>query len=542
MNNPIRSFGKQLKKEFKGYNRKLLQKDLMAGITAAAVALPLSLAFGASSGADATAGLLTAIIAAFVVGGFSGTSYQIAGPSGATVAILLPLALRYGVQGILITGFMAGAIMVLAGICKLGKLVYFLPTPVVIGFTSGIALIIGLGQVENFFGVTAEGKNAFWKMGYLFSHKFEPNIYAIAIALFVVLLILVWPKKWGAKVPASLVGIAIATIANIAIEFPVTVVGEIPQSLLHENRLHFADLATIPYQEFILPAISLAALCMIESLLCLLIAGRSKGESIDANQELISQGIGNMIIPFFGGVPSTAAIARTNVAIESGQVTRVTGLVQGIIILLSMFLLSPVMSKIPLSALAGILIVAAWRMNAWQKIRYMFKKRFFWSAGQFLITMLATVAFDLTIAVALGVLFSLLYFILKMANIEISVSEVDAKRMGCEINLKNDARVMYVTGPIFFGSLNCLMKEIENNATGTLILSMRGVPLVDTSGVQAIMEFYEKNQQNGNRILFASLQKDVQRKFRKAGVSEMVGETAFFDTAREAIEYLNNAN
>jgi Sulfate permease and related transporters (MFS superfamily) len=181
-------------------------------------------------------------------------------------------------------------------------------------------------------------------------------------------------------------------------------------------------------------------------------------------------------------------------------------------------------------------------MNAWQNIRYMFGRRFCWSAGQFLITMIATVAFNLAIAVMLGVLFSLLYFLMKMSNIEVSVCEIEESRMGCEINLPSDVKVMYVTGPIFFGSLNCLMKEMESQSTGTLILSMRGVSLVDSSGVQAIMEFYEKNQQNGNRLVFASLQKDVQRIFRKAGVLEMAGEKAFFETAKDAIIYLNSQN
>lgn len=540
MNNPIMNFGKQLKQEFQGYNSKAIQKDIMAGITVAAVSLPLALAFGASSGADAAAGLITAIIAAFIVGGLSGTSYQISGPSGATVVILLPLALHYGMEGIFITGFMAGVILILAGLLKLGKLVYFLPAPVVLGFTSGIALIIALGQVDNFLGVTSEGENAVQKIGYLFKHDFEPNVYAVMIAMLMMLLMIIWPKKWGARLPASLVGLIVITVINMIVEFPVTTVGKIPQTLFHENRIHIADLMAMPWKEFIVPALSLAVLCMIESLLCIVVAGRMKGERINANQELIAQGVGNIVIPFMGGVPVTAAVARTSVGIKSGQITRMTGIVQGIVMLLSMFLFSPFMSKIPLSALAGVLIMTAWRMNVWQSIRYIFGRHFYWSAGQFLVTMIATVVLDLAMAVVLGVIFSIFYFIIRISNIDIEVSEIDAERMGCEVNLSRDVKVMYVTGPIFFGSLDCLMKAIESNMTGTLIISMRGVPLVDTSGVQAIIECYEKNQQAGNQILFASLQKDVKRKFQSAGVLEMAGEKAFFDTAKEAITYLDN--
>ena len=540
MNNPITSFGKQLKREFHGYNAKIMQKDIMAGITVAAVSLPLALAFGASAGADAAAGLITAIISAFVIGGLSGTSYQISGPSGATAAILIPVAMHYGMTGILATGLMAGVILILAGIFKLGKVVSFLPAPVLAGFTSGIALIIALGQIENFLGVTAEGGKTIQKIIYLFRHGFKPNLYAVSIAMLMILFIIMWPKKWGAKLPASLVGLVLITGMNMIVNFPVTTVGKIPQTLLHENRILFADVMTIPWREFLVPAFSIAALCMIESLLCVVVAGRMKGERVNGNQELIAQGVANIIIPLIGGVPTAAVLARTGVNIKSGQMTRIAGMVQGVVLLCSMFLLTPIMSEIPLSALAGVLIMAAWRMNDWEGIRYMFKRRFRWAATNFLITMIGTIVFDLAIAIAIGVSISILHFLVRMASIDIEINTIDEekedKKIECAKNISNDATVMYITGPIFFGSLNKLMREIEQHATGTLILSMHDVSLIDTSGVQAIMEFYEKNKQDGNCIVFASMQKNVWKMFHKAGVLEMVGEKALFDTAKEAIE------
>ena len=539
MNNPITNYTNQLKNEFAGYNKLSIQKDLMAGITVAAVALPLALAFGVSSGADAAAGLITAIVAAIVIGGLSGASYQISGPTGAMSVILVPLAIKYGMTMVLIAGLMAGVLLIVAGLMKLGKLVYFLPSPVVAGFTSGIALIIVLGQIDNFFGVKSEGENAIQKIKYLIQNGFDPNFYAIAIALFVIVLMIVWPKKWNAKVPASLVGIIVVTIVNLVVKIPIVTVGKIPQTLLHNNRVHFEDFASAPWQELLVPAVSIAALCMIESLLCGVAGGNMKGEQMDGDQELIAQGIGNILLPFLGGVPATAAIARTSVAIKSGQKTRLTGIIQGVVLLLSMFIFSPFMSEIPLSALAGVLIVTAWRMNEWANIKYIFGRKLHWAAGKFLITMIATVVFDLTIAIAAGVIFSLLYFIMRISDIDIEVSKVDPDRMDQEISVSNDVDVMYITGPIFFGSLNNLMKRIEEHAAGTLILSMRGVPHVDTSGAQALLEFYEKNHEKGNIILFASMQDDVKRMFKKAGLTETAGEKAFFSTAKDAIEYLH---
>ncbi len=364
----LKKYVSDLKKEFKGYNGKTLSADIMSGLTVAAVALPLALAFGVSSGADAASGLITAIVAGLFIGVLGGASYQISGPTGAMTAILLTLSVKYGVQGVFIAGFISGAILIIAALFKIGKLVSYIPAPVITGFTSGIAIIIALGQIDNFFGTTSKGENAVQKLISYGKLGFSPDLKAVMFGLIVVFIMVLYPKKLNAKFPASLASIIIALIVQLIFKFDVKEVGDIPKTLFLDSRLSFGSIKLSQIKNFISPAISVAALGMIESLLCGASAGKMKNEKIDAQRELVAQGIGNMLIPLFGGVPATAAIARTSVAIKSGGKTRLVSVFHSLTLIASMLLLGPVMSQIPLAALAGVLMVTAWRMNEWETI------------------------------------------------------------------------------------------------------------------------------------------------------------------------------
>ena len=376
----FKKYVSDLKAEFKGYNGKKLTQDLMAGLTVAAVALPLALAFGVSSGADAASGLVTAIVAGIVIGILSGASYQISGPTGAMAAILLSVSAKYGITGVLTAGFISGAILIIAAVCRVGKLVSYLPAPVITGFTSGIAIIIALGQIDNFFGTHSVGENQIAKIGSYFSGtgNFNPNWWAVMFGGLVVLIMIVYPKKWNAVVPSSLVGIIVALIVNMVFfeQGTVAEVGAIPSSLVTDDSIIRKGFDFANITNLIMPAVLIAALGMIESLLCGASAGKMKGERLDASRELIAQGIGNMVIPLLGGVPATAAIARTSVAIKSGGQTRLVSVFHSVVLILSMFLLGGVMSRIPMAALAGVLMVTAFRMNDWAAIKSIFKKKF----------------------------------------------------------------------------------------------------------------------------------------------------------------------
>lgn len=340
------AFFRSLKQEFAGYNSKKLLADMMAGLTVCAVALPLALAFGVSSGASAASGLVTAIIAGVVIAILGGASYQISGPTGAMSAVLVGIVAEYGLQGVFFACFAAGVLLLLSGIFKLGRLISFIPMPVIMGFTSGIAIIIAMGQIDNFFGTVSEGGTNLEKIASYGRLGFHPNMQAVLIGLLVVLVMVFWPKKWGARVPGSLIGIILATlVAALAGMDQLAVVGDIPKTLLLSDRLSLHGLSLSMLEDLASPVVTIAALGMIESLLCGASASRMKGEEFNADQELIAQGVGNILLPLFGGVPATAAIARTSVAVKSGQQTRLTSVFHSVFLLASMFLLGGVMAR-----------------------------------------------------------------------------------------------------------------------------------------------------------------------------------------------------
>lgn len=536
----IKDYVGDLQEEFKGYNGKRLSRDLMAGITVAAVALPLALAFGVSSGATAAAGLVTAIIGGIAISLLSGASFQISGPTGAMTAILVTLAAKYGMQGILISCFFAGVILVAAGLLKLGRIIYYIPSSVITGFTSGIAIIIALGQLDNFFGVTSEGDLAIMKVVSYFTSGFDPNFASMGIGLGVILIMILWPKKWNSKVPSSLAALILVLIFNHFAGLEVEVVGEIPKTLFLPERLSLAGLDIEQFWDLFVPAFSIAALAMIESLLCGASAGKMKNEAINGDRELVAQGIGNILIPLFGGVPATAAIARTSVAIKAGCETRLTGVFHAAILLLSMFVLAPVMSQVPLSALAGILIVTAWRMNDWENIHFIFSHKFKTGMMKFFITMGATVVLDLTQAIIIGVAFSTFMIVVKLTDIDITIADIESERLE-EIGIKLPAvskriRMAYLTGTIFFAVTDKLKKQLtELGNTEILILSMRGVPAIDLSGIQALLELQEELEAEGVTVMLSSVQPKVLEELRRGGLIERIGEEHVFDSAEFAI-------
>ena len=536
----VKDYVSDLKEEFSGYNGKKLSKDLMSGITVAAVALPLALAFGVSSGATAAAGLVTAIIGGVIISIFSGASFQISGPTGAMTAILVTLASKYGMQGILTACFIAGIILVIAGILRLGRVIYYIPSSVITGFTSGIALIIALGQLDNFFGVTSSGDLAITKVLSYFTNGFDPNWEAVAIGAAVMLIMIVWPKKLNDKIPSSLAALVIVLIVCHFLNPDVETVGQIPKSLFLDDRLSLKGMNMAQFWDLFVPALSIAALGMIESLLCGASAGKMKKEEINADRELVAQGIGNMIIPLFGGIPATAAIARTSVAIKSGCQTRITGIFHAVILLLSMFVLSPVMSEVPLSALAGILIITAWRMNDWKNIHFIFDHKFKSGMLKFFITMIATVVLDLTQAIIIGVAFSSFLIIVKLTDIDISVSEIDKDRLeevGVHLpRISNKVRIAYLTGTIFFAVVDKLVKQLrKQDSAEALILSMRGVPMIDLSGIEAMIDLVRELEANGTEVYLTSVQPKVLEEMRRGGLIDLIGEEYVFQSAEQAI-------
>jgi SulP family sulfate permease len=527
--------------EFHAYNYQIFQRDLLAGVTVAAVALPLALAFGVASGATAAAGLVTAILAGFIIGGLGGAGYQISGPTGAMSAVLIVLASRYGVEGVWIAGVMAGFLILLLGLFNLGQIVNFIPSAVIAGFTSGIAVIIFIGQIDNLLGVkTGATENTLVKLIHYLRFDYTPNLAAIGLSILVILVMVFLPKKVNARFPGSLLGLIVATVATAALDLDVPVIGSIPQTILLDQRLMPSHIPWEHVSEMVMPALSIAALGSIESLLCGTVAGRMTGVKMSSSQELIAQGLGNMVIPFFGGVPATAAIARTSVAIKSGGTTRVMSLVHSAALLLAVLILAPVISHVPMAALAGVLSVTAWRMNEWHEIRDIMGRRFKSAIFAFASTLIATVALDLTQAIILGIGLSAAIFVFQISRSKVILTPVSAEKMRAEgYEMQYDASrilVVYIMGPLFFGTVNTFNTELGSlNGNEDIILSLRTVPLLDTTGISAIENLIHQLEAEGRRIYLSGLSEPVHSYLERAGVIQHLGEDRIYWSAYEAI-------
>ncbi len=538
---PRRSLRTLYRDEFRHYSLGRFSKDLLAGFTVAAVALPLALAFGVASGSTASAGLVTAILAGLIIGGLSGAPYQISGPTGAMSAILILISAKYGVQGVWVAGLMSGLLLTAIGVLRLGRFIAFIPSPVITGFTSGIALIIVVGQFDNLVGMRTPGTDsaAGKVIGYFTSGiKIEP--YALMTGLMVMAIMLFTPKRINSKVPGSLLGIIAATIITHQLNWPVAVIGEIPGTLILDQRLVLQSIDWHLLQHLVVPALSITALGAIESLLCGAVASNMTGIRLQANQELIAQGIGNIVIPFFGGVPATAAIARTSVGIKSGGRTRIVSITHALVILASIFIFAPIMSKVPLAALAGVLIITAWRMNEWEEIHYIFKYRLKTAMLTFSITMLATFSLDLTQAILIGTFLSGAVFLSEISQLDVDIKEVDhAALLAQGIIAPRQCphiKVAFLTGPIFFaatGHFNEALSKLEN--LHCLILSMRGVPLLDTSGLLALEALCEKLKKDGATVMLTGVHKNVQSILDQGGLTDVIGKQNILWSSDQAI-------
>ena len=531
------------RREFAGYSSSTLRSDLLAGTTVAAVALPLALAFGIASGADATAGLVTAVLAGVLIGVLGGAPYQVSGPTGAMSAILLLLAVREGLSSVWLAGAMAGLILILLGLLRMGRVVNLIPAPVITGFTSGIAILIALGQVDAAFGLPLrEGEAPFLSFWTHIRLGDTPHLPSLCITLLVIGLMLLWPLlvKKG-RLPGSLMALILSTILVNLTGWDLATIGEIPRSVIPDHGLRMQDFDLARMGHLFVPACSIAALGAIESLLCGAVAGNATGIRLHTSLELIAQGLANFLIPFFGGVPATAAIARTSVNIRSGGVTRVAPIFHGIVLLGVVMLIAPWISRVPLSALAGILLVTAWQMNEWKTIRFYFARRLKHAIGAFTITLIATVVLDLTQAIVIGFGFSALVFMSQVSGLHISSQDLDHTRLGKDAEgLKPPTRpvkVYYASGPLFFAAARRLFERVEEETgSGTiLILSMRGVSLIDATGVQVLRELWQRQLAGGGDMLLTGMQPRVEHLLVRTGLREELGDDRVFWSADRAI-------
>ncbi len=487
-------FQPKILNSFSGYSTTLFTKDVLAGLTVGIVALPLAMAFSIASGLKPEAGIFTAIIAGGLISLLGGSRVQIGGPAGAFIVIVYGIVERYGVANLLLATAMSGVFLILMGAFRLGTLVRFIPIAIIIGFTNGIAVLIGLSQLKDFLGLSIEKMPAqfFPAIQVLYQALSTFNPIALAVACGSIALIIFWKlfqKNLGhlRHIPGTVIAMVAATIITTFLNLPIDTIGSrfggIPSGLPH---FEWIPISWSDAQYMVIPALTLALLGAIESLLCARIADSLIHDRHESNQELMAQGIANAVIPFFGGMPATGTIARTVTNVESGASTPIAGIVHALTLLMIVLFAAPLAKNIPLAGLAAILMYVAWNMGEWKKFIDLKQFRLPYRIT-ILSVFLLTVMVDLTVAIEVGLLSAFITFIYRISSL--SRCEIaEAKNFPLLENQQGQIDAYRIYGAIFFGAVK-LLEQIEKNLPSKkLLLDLKNVIYVDTSGMDTISE------------------------------------------------------
>ncbi|ASB87244.1 SulP family inorganic anion transporter [Bacillus sonorensis] len=530
---------------FEGYNLKRFQKDIVAGMVVGVVAIPLGMAFAIASGVKPEHGLYTVIVAGILISLLGGSKYQIGGPTGAFVPILFAIVLQYGFENLLIAGFMAGAILVILGLLKLGKIMKFIPRPVIIGFTAGIAMIIFTGEIAKFLGLrNVEKHESFYmNMREIVINLDTLSFYSVLTAVVSLFFVLFTPKVLP-KVPGALAGLLVSTLMATTF-FPEHIVtigsayGEIPHNL---PSFQFPELSLEKIVYLLPPALMIAMLGGIESLLSAMVADNMKGTRHDSNKELVGQGIANMAAPLFGGIPATGAIARTATNIRTGAASPLSGVVHGVFVLLVLLLFAPYASLIPLASMAPILMVVAWNMSERKEFANILRIKNSDSVV-LVVTFLLTVWQDLVFGVAAGILLAIITFIARMSKsfrIQNDASEaiIQVAASGEEKKFHRSVSIYSVEGPLFFGSSNSLEDSILNkkHMPKLLILLMNKVDYMDSSAEGSLMTIVNRVHQQNGKVMIVGLQQQPRELLHKTGLFHKIGKQHFVDRPEQIFD------
>lgn len=538
------------------YSMSRFKDDLIAGIVVGIVALPLAIAFGIASGVSPTVGLITAIIGGFLVSACGGNSVQIGGPTGAFIVIVYSIIQNYGLQGLAIATLMAGLILILLGLFHLGTVIKFIPYPIVVGFTSGIALTIFSTQINDFFGLGLKDvpSDFLSKWGVFISNFGNIDLPTLGVGVVSLLIIILTPKI-SKKLPGSLIAIIIVTalgyfmkeaIPGMNVETIGDRFGNLPTDIPQPQGFELS-MNTI---NILLPsAFTIAILCAIESLLSATVADGVTGSHTNSNTELIGQGIANVVVPFFGGIPVTGAIARTMTNITNGGRTPVAGIIHTVVLLMIFLFLMPLINLVPMSCLAAVLIVVSYNMSGWRTVVGIFKAPKS-DVSVLIVTFLLTVIFDLTIAIEIGLLLAVILFLRRvMENTEIKVySEQLDVAEGTEatqhevLDVAPGVSVYEIDGPFFFGvatKFDEMMRSTLGAKPVVRIIRMRKVPFIDATAVHNLELLIKSSQSEGIHIVLSGVNPQVRQTLIKAGVDRLVGNDHICDHITRAVVMAN---
>jgi len=521
-----------------GYDKQTLVQDLLAGVIVGIVALPLAIAFGIASGATPEAGILTAIVAGFIISFFGGSKVQIGGPTGAFIVIVYGIIQDYGMSGLCIATFMAGAFLILMGVLHLGTIIKYIPYPIVVGFTSGIALTIFATQIKDLFGLQIESVPAgFLDKWVVYFRNFDTVSWWSLLIGVGSILIIVFTPKISRKLPGSLVAIIIMTIVCLILRgVGVEGIETIGDRFSISTQLPQAEVPKINWdsiRRLAQPAMVIAMLGAIESLLSAAVADGVIGDRHDSNQELVAQGIANMVSPLIGGIPATGAIARTMTNINNGGRTPVAGIAHAIVLALIYLFLMPLVKFIPMACLAGILVVVSYNMSEWRSFKAILKNPKS-DIVVLLVTFFLTVIFDLTVAIEVGVLIACLLCMKGMAettNVSVLSDEIDPNADSDvqgnldHLTIPEGVKVYEINGPYFFGIGN-KFEEMMGDMGGRAkvrIIRMRKVPFIDSTGVHNLSNMCRMCSQMGVKVVLSGVNPTVMKVIKNAGMEEVVG-------------------
>lgn len=525
----------------RGYNKTTFMSDLMAGVIVGIVALPLAIAFAIASGVSPEKGIITAVIAGFIVSALGGSKVQIGGPTGAFIVIVYGVIQQYGISGLTVATIIAGVLLVLLGVFKLGTVIKFIPYPVVVGFTSGIAVTIFTTQMTDVFGLSFGGETVpgdfIGKWMLYFKHFNTVNWWNFIVSVTSIIIIAVTPKI-SKKIPGSLVAIILVTIGVWCLKsfFGIDSIDTIGDRFSINSQLPKAEMPALDWEAIknLFPvAVTIAALGAIESLLSATVADGMISDHHNSNTELIALGVANMVTPIFGGIPATGAIARTMTNINNGGRTPVAGMIHAVVLLLILLFLMPLARFIPMACLAGVLVVVSYNMSGWRSFTALLKNPKS-DVIVLLITFFLTVIFDLTVAIAVGLLLACLLFIKRIME----TTEITAIKE--EIHVEDEAGIMHdesitipagvevyeINGPYFFGvatQFEELMSEFRDKSK-VRVIRMRKVPFIDSTGIHNLSNFCEMSFKNKIVVVLSGVNPQVHNALHKAGFYDLVGE------------------
>lgn len=537
----VLAFKPKLISTLKDYNKKTFMSDVMAGVIVGIVALPLAIAFGIASGVTPEKGIITAIVAGFIISMAGGSKVQIGGPTGAFIVIIYGIIQQYGIQGLTIATLMAGVFLLLFGLLRLGTIIKFIPYPIIVGFTSGIAVTIFTTQIKDLFGLSmTEVPSDFIEKWIAYFQSLDTiDAWSAIIGVVSIIIIAITPR-FSKKIPGSLIAIILMTLFALILKnvFGIASVETIGDRFAINSELPDAQLPEITWETvkaLVSPAFTIAILGAIESLLSATVADGVIGDHHDSNTELIGQGLANLATPIFGGIPATGAIARTMTNINNGGRTPVAGIVHAVVLLVIFMFLMPLAKYIPMTCLAGVLVVVSYGMCGWRSFVMLLKNPKS-DITVLVITFLLTIIFDLTIAIEVGLVIACLLFMRRMAettDVKVVLDEIDPYE---DTDLKHEnnehliipkgVEVYEINGPYFFGAGNRFEEIMANmgDRPKVRIIRMRKVPFVDSTGIHNLSNLCLMSQKEGIQIVLSGVNPKVHKVLEHAGFYDMIGE------------------